>query len=451
MQLDRIVSGLGTTEASISFSIQAPISANSTNDFSYHLVFGSKTAGPAMHNPEKVYAFYDDFTDGNLGNRWRKNWGDWTVKNGRLLGKTDQTPSSDNGEIGIYVTKGMNWKDVVVELDMMETQSSKEQYPGAFVRVLDPSISHTTAWWFEYHKGRTDCTMRPFNKNRDGVWKYRANLPSPLTLNTWFHFRYQVSGNKFSQWANNQLIQNNVKVEKAWMVPKGTLGLGCHKQVPGCRTYWDNIKVRLLVTNPPQVSLCRRCTISHNTSYLLGGRKLPANSCKQIHDASLLNGKPRLKNGLYWIRTKRNDLSTAVRTYCDMENGGWTLVGKVSGSVGNIFNTWLVKNKNLNLLRSGPLIESSNKMSCMDGRLLAVAYASEVMLASGDNSKGIGRKWVRWALPERRELKSFWNHAVGYSKVNAAGKDPVNIVTWNGKKQVCEDYSTLDSKTHRFS
>ena len=131
----------------------------------------------------------------------------------------------------------------------------------------------------------------------------------------------------------------------------------------------------------------------------------------------------------YWIRPSETTSARPCGPTVIWRTGGWTLVGKVSGSVGNIFNTWLVKNKNLNLLRSGPLIESSNKMSCMDARLLAVAYASEVMLASGDNSKGIGRKWVRWALPERRELKSFWNHAVGYSKVNAAGKDPVNIVT----------------------
>ena len=405
-------------------------------------MLGSKTAGPAKDNPEKVYAFYDAFTDSNLNGRWTKNWGAWTVKKGGLLGKTDQTLTGDSSEIGIYVTKGTDWKDVQVELEMMET--SDDQYPGPFLRVLDLRFSHTTAWWFQYWTKGTKCVMRPFKNNADGIWRYKANLPYPLKLNRWFHFTYKLDGNKFSQWADGKLIQDNVQVEDKWMIPKGTLGLGCHKMygTQGCRVYWDNIKVKLLVTMPPQVSLGTRCTISHSSNHLLGRSQLPANSCKQIHDASVLGGKPRIKNGLYWIRTKQRDLRTAVQTYCDMENGGWTLVGKISGSVGNIYNKWLVENNNLNLLRLGPMISSSNKMSCMDARLLAVDYASEVMLASGENRNGIGKNWVKWVLPSERELKSFWNHTIGYQAVKSAGKESVTVFAWNGQKEViCKNNS----------
>ena len=48
------------------------------------------------------------------------------------------------------------------------------------------------------------------------------------------------------QWANNVLIQNAM-VANYWMIPKGTIGLGCHSIYSGspygCKSFYDNIKV----------------------------------------------------------------------------------------------------------------------------------------------------------------------------------------------------------------
>ena len=107
------------------------------------------------------------------------------------------------------------------------------------------------------------------------------------------------------------------------MIPKGTLGLGCHANRGECRTHYDNIKVRFLVPYTPRVALGDNCKLHHDSAHLLGRKKLPADSCKQIHDAdaSVFGGKPRVKNGVYWIKA---DLpgDKAVEIYCDMENGG---------------------------------------------------------------------------------------------------------------------------------
>ena len=40
----------------------------------------------------------------------------------------------DNTEIGLYVKSGFTWKDVEVELDLMET-GTKISAPGPFLRI----------------------------------------------------------------------------------------------------------------------------------------------------------------------------------------------------------------------------------------------------------------------------------------------------------------------------
>ena len=124
VQIDRAVSGLGTTSATISFKLQQPITNSHVDNDSYALVFGSNTAGKANGNLEKVYAFYDDFSDSNLDRKWIRNWGKWSVKRGTVYGKTGNTGDVD--EVGIYVKNGNEWRDVEVELDMMETATGDE-------------------------------------------------------------------------------------------------------------------------------------------------------------------------------------------------------------------------------------------------------------------------------------------------------------------------------------
>ena len=139
VQVDRVIRGLGTTSSIVQFRLQAPISANTVDDSSYSLVFGAAVSGSAMDNPDKVFAFYDDFSSSTLKKEWVKNWGKWSVQNGRLLGNTMQTKdlSKDFVEVGLYIRSGFQWKDVEVELDLMETgktgsstgPNTKESYP----------------------------------------------------------------------------------------------------------------------------------------------------------------------------------------------------------------------------------------------------------------------------------------------------------------------------------
>ena len=436
VQVDRVISGLGTKSATVQFRLQAPISANTVDDSSYLLVFGAAVSGSAMDNPDKVFALYDDFSSSTLKKEWVKNWGKWNVQNGRLLGSTMQTrdPGSVPVEIGLYLQSGFQWKDVEVELDLMETGKHISS-PGPLLRVSNVNPSKTTGWWFQYYPryAETVC-MRPQANNRDGNWKYKGKLPTAFTLNKWFHFKYRVMGDRFWQWANGKLVHDNVQVGKEWKIAAGTLGLGCSGSPNNCKTLYDNIKVTLLVATAPKITLGKIQHFIPTQSSLLGEKKLPADSCKQIHDASLANNKPRAKNGVYWIKTDLQG-SSAVQTYCDMKNGGWSLVGKISGRVGNIYNKWLVSNHNTAALKT-PKITKRQQFACIDARSLAVEEASMVLLSSGERVDGLGSKWVMWRLPGDREKASFWKRSVGYSAVKAAVQTPVMVYAWNGNKKV---------------
>ena len=436
VQVDRVISGLGTTSFIVQFRLQAPISANTVDDSSYSFVFGAAVSGSAMDNPDKVFAFYDDFSSSTLKKEWVKNWGKWSVQNGRLLGNTMKSKdlSKDAVEVGLYIRSGFQWKDVEVELDLMETGKTGSS-TGPFLRVSNVNPGKTTGWRFEYYPphAKTVC-MRPQANNRDGNWKYKGKLPTAFTLNKWFHFKYRVLGARFWQWANGKLVHDNVQVGKEWKIAAGTLGLGCHRSPHNCKTLYDNIKVTFLVATAPKITLGRIQHFIPTQSSLLGEKKLPADSCKQIHDASLANNKPRAKNGVYWIKTDLQG-SSAVQTYCDMKNGGWTLVGKISGRVGNIYNTWLVSNHNTAALKT-PKITKRKHFACIDARSLAVEEASIVLLSSGERVDGLGSKWVMWQLPGDREKASFWKRSVGYSAVKAAVQTPVMVYAWNGNKKV---------------
>ena len=435
-QIDRVVSGLGTKSAVVQFRLQAPISANTVDGSSYSLVLGGAVSGSVMDNPDKVYAFHDDFSSSTLKKEWVITWGKWSVQNGRLLGDTTKTKDLGKGnvEVGLHIKSGFQWKDIEVELDMMETASIKSA-PGPFLRISNAEPSKTTAWYVEYWAKKGDkSALRPVANNRDNQYFY-GKLPVVFKPYVWFNLKYRVAGDRwFSQWANEKLVHGNVQVSKGWRIPAGTVGLGCHISPHNCKTLYDNIKVRFLVTTSPNITLGDFQPVVSSQSALLGEKKLPADSCKQIHDTSLVNNKPRAKNGVYWIKTDLQG-SSAVQTYCDMKNGGWTLVGKISGRVGNIYKTWLVSNQNTAALKS-PKLTKGRGFACIDARSLAVEEVSRILFSSGERADGLGSKWVMWRLPGDREKGSFWKHSVGFSEVKGAVQTPVMVYAWNGNKKV---------------
>ena len=160
----------------------------------------------------------------------------------------------------------------------MET-SSKVVYTGPLFRIQDFRLHHTTAWWFEYYTDRKDCTMRPFVNNKDSGWIYKCQLPEPLVKNNWFHFKYRLMGeqnNSVGQWFVHTKHCSKQHVDD----PQRHHSFGCHcsGSPTGCRSYYDNIKVRILVKTKPRVITGNICRLPLHKYPTLGGKMRPADS-----------------------------------------------------------------------------------------------------------------------------------------------------------------------------
>lgn len=430
-QLDRIVQNLGTSQATLLFKTQELFDSSINKESHYILLYDNPNAEPAKSDPENVYLFHDDFSSQSLEKQKNSSWGSAKVVNGLLEIETNFSPKVNDAGVVLYAKHGYDWQDVNVELDMMET--TLNSYLGIFVRVQNPTISETTAWGFYFHSGETRCVFRPTVKNRDASQMNKARLHEPLAIKTWIKVQYKLVDNSFSHWVNGNLIHNDIVVEQAWMIPKGSLGFGCQNEdYSGCHTYYDNIRITKYLLQMPTLSLGRECTVDENHFLGLGAsEKNPATSWKQIHDVSLHQGKHRLNNSVYWITTSPG---WSAPTYCDLRNGGWTLVGKISGYVGNIYETWLIRNQNVKYFTS-PSLSEANKMGCIDARYLATNHASTVMIASGDVN-GIGTKWVRWTLSAGRIADTLWTHSVSRTIVSQAKMEQVSVISNTGDEQV---------------
>ncbi len=79
VEIDRLVSGCNTASTRITFRTQAAIDPG-TADTRYIFNFGNPAAVTPPQNPASVYAFYDDFQDGDASG-WNAEKGTWTIVN----------------------------------------------------------------------------------------------------------------------------------------------------------------------------------------------------------------------------------------------------------------------------------------------------------------------------------------------------------------------------------
>ena len=93
-ELDRVVEGCNTTGTIIRFRTQAAIAVGAA-DARYRMDFGNALGTGAPENPANVYAFYDDFQDGNDAG--------WTKKG------TFAVVNDGGNYIYRYSTGGANW------------------------------------------------------------------------------------------------------------------------------------------------------------------------------------------------------------------------------------------------------------------------------------------------------------------------------------------------------
>ena len=79
-------------------------------------------------------------------------------------------------------------------------------------------------------------------------------------------------------------------------------------------------------------------------------------------------------NGVYSIEVKDLQGTTKkLELYCDMKNGGWTLVGQIQGWH-EIYNDWLRKEHNVEQLKTPAITSNKWPLGAVLGSIWTVAF-----------------------------------------------------------------------------
>lgn len=128
------------------------------------------------------------------------------------------------------------------------------------------------------------------------------------------------------------------------------------------------------------------CTFNVRVETNLGSFDTPAKSCFAI-----LSEDPTKPNGEYWIQSTQGS-TTAVKTACDMTNGGYTLIWSYSEATS--YNTYApagMQQDNLSMVTSLPY----NVVSTEGGTINYNNYRLAKATMSNVKNAAIGQYWVR--------------------------------------------------------
>ena len=152
-----------------------------------------------------------------------------------------------------------------------------------------------------------------------------------------------------------------------------------------------------------------------------GDGSSPESAAKSALQILALN--PSAPSGDYWIDVN----GTPRKLYCDMsmDNGGWTLIGKVSGRE-NRYQTWLVSNIKTGELVTRDPVQGSPSHACIDARKIA-SEATEICFSS--HSSG---KWVKSMIHPDATSGTLFNHQAGPGTITGSEHRKAAGIGWNG-------------------
>ena len=244
-ELDRLVEGCNTASTTVRFSTQAAVPVGG-DDHNYHLYYGNELAGAAPADPGTVFAFFDDFQDGNADG-WNPAKGTWGVVD-------------DGGNfIYRYTGGGANWALSYVplagvsDLDYIARvrASASTNWIGLAFRIQDPNNFLN---FYESKDVNLFKLARIVNDN------HVINPSTPayvMDANSWYWLRLQALGNT----VRARIWLDGVSEPSTWMINstetmyQAQTNIGATLYYHTTNADWDDIQVRKLVATEPTVEI----------------------------------------------------------------------------------------------------------------------------------------------------------------------------------------------------
>ncbi|MFX1346419.1 MAG: right-handed parallel beta-helix repeat-containing protein, partial [Promethearchaeota archaeon] len=254
LELDRInETNFNTIDTRIWFKTQSPVSSN-TYDGCYYLYYGCNDCGDPPTNEIKIYDFFDDFNqpDGPA-NGWTVINGTWSVNNTEYV--EYQFVEDGRSLLNTYMIENAS-------IEVRINSSGGNFGAGVMFRHLNNQNFYTAGigfWEYEVAIGKwTDDVPYVLDNTSD--------LESVLIDSLWYDLKIEVLGSHYLVYLNG-ILKNNITDTDHLNASQ----IGLMTWTTSAVSSFDNLKIRLLVSNEPIISLGDEETFKPQFNYIIEG------------------------------------------------------------------------------------------------------------------------------------------------------------------------------------
>ena len=245
-ELDRLVDQCNNTSTTVQFQTQADIPASGL-DTEYWLHYDNPSAGAAPANPGNVYAFYDDFQDGNA-NGWNDVKGSWSVQ------------SETGNYFYRYTGGGATWalsylplpgvSDLDYRAKIRGTDSPNTNWIGLAFRIQDQNN------FMSFYQSRDTNIFKLADIVAEQHEPILATSGYVMAPNTWHWLRIQAVGNTVRGriWSASTAEPTTWQINHMVSTFQDRTDIGATLYYHNTNADWDDFQVRKLVEPEPTVT-----------------------------------------------------------------------------------------------------------------------------------------------------------------------------------------------------
>lgn len=259
VELDREVDNINSPSTQIWFKIQAPISANSS-DNSYYIYYGNPNAGSPPANESNVYLWFDDFNRANepditteTAYQVKTGGGTWSIENDTL---ENVGANGDPNKLIITALGNVTAPvDMLVKIDVASFAGGDASRMG-LTCCIDNDPQPGSGYCSLFHNDMNSLYLL------NDLRSWGADSSLRWSLNTWYYMRFRVMY-PASGIGDVKVWPVNTTEPESWTL-NGTFGDGTARSFgeigfAGSKTnditYFDDIVVRYIVDPEPTTSL----------------------------------------------------------------------------------------------------------------------------------------------------------------------------------------------------
>ena len=332
-EIDRLVEQCNDTNSTIYFMLN-----NFSPEKRYYLCYGNLTSEKPKDDKTKIYYFYDDFENYNVGIKppfgvWSSNGGLWKIDNSNSFSGNKSV--FENGLASGWVTLNntINVENFTyISYGMIGTQSDVWSFGVSFVIQNSTGYRYQAHWEYQIGSGIGGWTfqLRKVFANMEhytlgAVYPYNHSLYNltPPELYKWYEFKIIRSYPNIKVYINNSLIFDvNDSTFKS-----GSIGFSRYSNLPDSsrKSWYDDVIVMLYMDPWPEVYLGEEEQYIPTSLIIQAPKEIKVDEKQEISFSLFQNFTPVRNLTLDDINISIQDTSVQKLNLKNHNNGSYSL------------------------------------------------------------------------------------------------------------------------------